>query len=63
MSAPDHAEAIGEFEIKPGDDPVPGFRCEACGYRGEHSELLGVDPEENTTLWCPVCRSSAWIWE
>lgn len=60
MSAPDYAEPIG----KPDDgSALPDFHCECCGYEGNGSELLGVDPEEDSTLWCPQCTSSAWVWE
>ncbi len=59
MSAPDYAEPIGEPEDGP---PLPDFECECCGCEGNGSELLGVDPEEDSTLWCPQCGSSAWVW-
>ena len=59
MAAPNYAEPIGD----PDDgEELPDFECECCGYEGNGRELLGVDPDENTTLWCPQCRTSGWIW-
>jgi hypothetical protein len=59
MAAPDYAEPIGE----PKDGDLPDFKCEGCDYAGNGSELLGVDPDETSTLWCPVCGTSGWTWQ
>jgi hypothetical protein len=59
MSAPANAEPIGP--PAEGEDPLPDFTCEGCGYHGNGSELLGVDPDEDSTLWCPVCGCSGWV--
>lgn len=58
MAAPDYAEPIGEpiNESEP-----PPVHCEACGWDGKLADLLGIDPDENTTLWCPKCRSAYWV--
>ena len=36
------------------------FTCD-CGYQGIAPELL-VE-EDDTTLWCPQCRTTGWIWD
>jgi len=58
MSAPEHAKPIGQ----PDEGELPDFKCECCGYKGNGSELLGIDPDENSTLWCPVCDTANWEW-
>ena len=58
MSAPTHAEPLGKF----GDEPLPKFKCENCGYIGRGEKLLSVDPDEDTNLWCPKCRMMNWHW-
>jgi len=69
MSAPDHATPIGQGEAQLVDaktgkpSPWPGAYCEGCGWRGSVAELLGVDPDEDTTLWCPQCGTSGWVYE
>jgi len=35
------------------------FSC-ACGRIGHISELLFVN--EETTMWCPMCREDDWNW-
>lgn len=57
MSAPQDATPIGASE---GEELR--FHCDGCGYEGDHSELLGVDPDENSTMWCPMCGTSGWTW-
>jgi hypothetical protein len=34
--------------------------CE-CGWHGSSFELLCH--ADNETLWCPQCRTAAWIWD
>ena len=58
MSAPDDAKPIGKAD----DGDLPDFECGGCGYTGNGSELLGIDPDEDSTLWCPVCGTSGWTW-
>ena len=41
-------------------DKLPSFTCESCGYQGNGHELLCE--EDETTLYCPVCRTAAWVW-
>jgi hypothetical protein len=71
MSAPKHAKPIGLdgfSDVKTGKPKSKSqmkklrFKCQSCGYIGHVGKLLGVDPDENTTLWCPRCRTSAWEW-
>ena len=59
MSAPENARPIG----KPPNDSedLPTFECMGCGYKGGGEELLGVDDQE--TMWCPICKTSGWVWE
>lgn len=68
MAAPGHAKPIGEegwFEpfVPKGRRVPPPVRCDGCGWRGVVTELLGVDPEEQQTLWCPRCGTSGWTYE
>jgi hypothetical protein len=41
-------------------DQLPDFICEECGYSGKGHELLYEDG--NTTLYCPVCCTTSWVW-
>ena len=58
MSAPEHAEPIGESDTS---IPLPDFECAGCGYVGNGSELLGVD-DDDLNLWCPICGTMGWVW-
>ena len=64
MSAPEHAKPIGDTGFEEDGKPVdpkelPDVICQ-CGWKGNAAELLGVDPDENSTLWCPQCTTSMW---
>lgn len=70
MSAPDHARPLGnsgwiynghEMNEKEAIESLPDIYCEGCGWHGNFVELLGVDPDEDETLWCPQCGSSGWV--
>ena len=61
MSAPEDAKPIGCEGCQ--DNDLPDFECQGCGYSGSGSELLGTDPDEDPTLWCPVCETSGWAWK
>ena len=65
MAAPDYAEPIGTKgqNVSSDGQPLPMVHCPACGWRGETVELLGVDPDEDPTLWCPQCGTSGWEYE
>lgn len=61
MSAPDHAIPLSEENPNwKKEKGFPDFKC-PCGYEGRGHELLCVD--ESETLWCPVCRTSGWVWK
>jgi hypothetical protein len=60
MSAPDHAKPLGKDGWDCPIHKLPRFKCQVCGYIGKITKLLGVDPDENSTLWCPHCKTSAW---
>jgi len=68
MSAPNNAEPLGTqgWQNKDGTPcnikDLPKVRCESCRWKGTVCELLGVDPEENQTMWCPRCRTASWIY-
>lgn len=66
MSAPKYAEPLGEhnelwdFKDRSGKHrkcKAPKVKC-SCGFRGNANDLLGVDPDENQTLWCPQCETA-----
>ncbi len=68
MSAPKHAYPIGKPTRDSGNkdeianlETLPVFECDCCGYVGGGKELLGVDDE--STMWCPICRTSGWVWQ
>jgi len=58
MSAPDNAISLAE-ENPNWKKRHLKFKC-SCGYIGHMSELLCVDDDE--TRWCPICRTSGWVW-
>lgn len=59
MSAPEHAKPIGKEQTE--ENVVSEkVKCLGCGWKGKLYDLLGVDPKENTTLWCPQCKCSSW---
>ena len=60
MSAPDNAIPLKE-ENPDWAGQLPGFHCPACNYSGMGEELLCTDDDD--TLWCPMCRTSGWIWD
>ena len=60
MSAPEQAKPLG---LKGWENKSQGqtkVKCQGCTLHGKLGDLLSVDDDE--TLWCPQCRSSAWIW-
>ena len=65
MSAPDHATPLGKQGWLDSDgEPIqagtlPDVECQ-CGWHGHVTELLGVDPDENSTMWCPQCTCATW---
>jgi len=69
MSAPKHAEPLGTegWQNKDGTPcdmkDLPNVVCEGCGWKGHVSQLLAVDPDENSTMWCPQCRTAAWVYD
>lgn len=55
-------DAIPLIEENPAwKDKLPGFICNGCGTRGKGHDLLCE--EDDTTLWCPNCGTSDWIWD
>lgn len=70
MSAPSNAEPLGLKGWVGKNGQVvseekarrlsPRCWC-TCGWHGQQYELLAVDEEE--TLWCPQCRTAAWMFE
>jgi len=63
MGAPEHAEQIGAPEFShqfDGGRKCPRIHCQGCDWVGYYDELLGVDPDEDTLLWCPQCESIGW---
>lgn len=71
MSAPNHAKALGlaNWRDEKGKDmtsqkarkKLPKVKCQGCGWSGGIWELLAVDEEE--TMWCPLCKTSGWIYD
>lgn len=72
MSAGKNAKAVGfkgwchpvtgqSLSIEQAKESLPRYRCE-CGHTGIAGELL-EDGDDNDTLYCPVCRTAAWVWE
>lgn len=73
MGAPKNAEPLGFkgwiFEGKQiSEDEArersPGVNC-PCGWHGLMGELL-VDPDDknpDSTMWCPECNTSGWIYD
>lgn len=41
---------------------LPKVTCD-CGWRGGVWELLGIDPDEDETLWCPQCGGIGWTYD
>lgn len=61
MSAPDHAIPLSKENVDWETANLSDFKCFGCGYKGKGCELLCVD--ESETLWCPICRTSGWVWK
>jgi hypothetical protein len=62
MGAPKEAITLKEENPKWAKKNVDAkIKCRGCGYKGWRSELLCVEDED--TLWCPQCRSIAWVYE
>lgn len=59
MSAGPNAIPLREENPEWGGLDLSDFKCE-CGYTGKAYELL-VEPD-NDTMYCPVCKTTAWIW-
>jgi hypothetical protein len=59
MSAPNNADRIGKDNKDTKGRDCGHFTCQCCGFTGEICELLGVDQDDDPTLWCPQCRTSA----
>lgn len=36
-------------------------KCLNCKWRGTVEQLLGVDEEEDKSLWCPRCKTVGWV--
>lgn len=43
---------------------LPGVICD-CGWRGSIAELLEDpdDPLPASTMWCPQCNTTGWVYE
>lgn len=63
MSAPEYAEPLGEDGWNCSLDELPTVTCEECQWNGSVKDLLGVDPDENEMMWCPVCRQATWVYD
>lgn len=72
MAAPEHAKPLGKtgWEHQDGKPmtteeimALPTVTCEGCGWKGHTTDLLCVDPDENTTMWCPQCGTSSWLYD
>ena len=61
MSASDHAVPLYEENAESKTAGLSDFKCLGCGYKGKAGELLCVKEED--TLWCPICRTSGWVWK
>jgi len=59
MSAPGHAEPIGQVA----GERNPKVTCNGCGFRGTLADLLCVDQDEDTNIWCPQCRTMGWTYD
>ncbi len=64
MSAPDNAITLREdvkFNPIEGDESLleTSVKC-VCGFKGNAGDLLCT--QEETTMWCPQCKTSAWQW-
>jgi hypothetical protein len=66
MSASKNSSPLGgEDWIDGHGNPVakgklPGANC-PCGWSGKVFELLADDDSDNTTLYCPQCETSGWL--
>lgn len=61
--APPHAEPIAPENKSDDGKELPTVTCYDCGFQCGFGKLLGVDPEETTTLWCPQCGSINWVYD
>lgn len=69
MSAGKDAEPLGAenwldengkpMTLEQAAEVLPGVECE-CGWSGILCELLCE--EDESTLWCPQCRTAGWIY-
>ena len=76
MGAPQNAKPLGckgwidkvTGEEMPEDKVrkvMPGVHCDGCGWRGSVVDLL-EDPDDSdprSTMWCPQCGSTGWIYD
>jgi hypothetical protein len=70
MGAPESAYPVGKHgkrdekgqALDAEGKPIPPqpMTCTGCGWNGDVLDLLGCDEEE--TLWCPMCGTSAWTY-
>jgi hypothetical protein len=60
MSAPEHAIPLQDenADWAKGETKRTRVICMSCDWKGYMYELLCVD--EETTMWCPICRSAGW---
>lgn len=69
MGAPENAEPIVEdakqrrLNVDDDGNQLPTVTCDACNWKGGTAELLGIDPDEDQTMWCPRCGSIGWMYD